>query len=89
MTDASYKPHFNAVLRMFSLCTDIKMTQNRTPRVRFENLSKSELPRFGQRQVFCYNSFPDTVLQLINYDFKKHPIKTAQNRILNMKKGGI
>ena len=54
------------------------------------HLSKSEPPRFGQRQVFCYNSFYNAVLRLLNPDFKiDTKSKTAQNWILNMKKGGI
>ena len=54
------------------------------------HLSKSEPTRFGQRQVFCYNSFYNAVLRLINPDFKiDTKSKTAQNWILNMKKGGI
>ena len=56
----------------------------------YGHLSKSEPPRFGQRQVFCYNYFYNAVLRLLNPDFKiDTKFKTAQNRILNMKKGGI
>lgn len=34
------------------------------------HLSKSEPPRFGQRQAFCYNPLSDAVLRSLNLDFK-------------------
>jgi len=56
----------------------------------FGQLSESEPPRFGQRQVFSYKFVYNAVLRLLNPDFKiDTKSKTAQNWILNMKKGGI
>lgn len=58
--------------------------------LQIEHLSESDPPQFGQRQVFCYNFFSDAALRLFNLNFKMNiKIKTAQNRIPNMKKGGI
>ena len=56
----------------------------------FGQLSESEHPRFGQWQVFSYKFVYNAVLRLLNPDFKiDTKSKTAKNRILNMKKGGI
>lgn len=44
-------------------------------------LSNSELPRLGQRQVFCYNPFYGVVSQRPDLNFKiDTKNKTGQNR---------
>ena len=81
---------FYYINRIFKIDSKIKTVQNRKQKRKNEHLSKSEPPRFGQRQVFCYKYFYNEVLQLLYFDFKMDTkSKTAQNRILNMKKGGI
>lgn len=56
----------------------------------FGHILESEPPRFGRQQVLYYNPFYNAILWQLYFDFKMDTkSKTAQNRILNMKIGGI